>query len=875
MKKRLFSLALVAVLLLSLLVPVLPEVKAENKEPKRAISVVFDNSGSMYMSNYNDYSGNDEMTKAWCRATYAMEVFASMLNEGDVMEIHPMNPAYLNTEGTGPMYVYGDNPLVINGPQDAGKIRDLFLIVANGGAYTPLDSITAAYESLKKMSADEKYLVVLTDGARFYRSANSEAMSESETISVLTSTLGSIDDVKVMYLGMGPANKPGGEDATHIYATAADTSNVLFELTKMCNTIFGRDALPNVTDSMNIDVSMKKVIVFAQGKGADNVTLGSFQSQSQVKVAPSQRGIDPNGAGDSYDPIPYGGIVDNDLGGVIATFGKIPAGSYPVSVGGSYDAIEIYYEPDVRLQLQFTDEAGNPVDPQDCHADTYTLSWYMVDNQTGQKTTSSLLGTPEYNINLYLKDKNGNSKPIPQAQDNQVQLTLEAGDNLTGSFKVTYLERYESESSMQDLDWGPNGLNITPRPVGEVKLSVTGGKDTYQLSTFEQDAVYEITYYCQGEPVTGADLERAEAPTVVVEGGNAKYDIQKTDSGWTVSLKYNGEPADTTCGSQTVTFSGSYTNVDGETGQAAPVTKAFELEDDSHGLKVELQTADTYFVLSSLDSADPVAAKLTVEGMDLDAAQFAATTVKIQIDGMKENVHYTVTPDAESSSYLIRFNPDADIDTTDYTIRAQAQGKDEFGRDISASSTLDISFNSIPLWLKILIWVLAILLIIFLIWAYMNMKVLPKDIRAGKGTFTVEGDLVTGTIRCFLSGGGKKRGTLEVQSPTAMGQPQAKCGYRLELEAISPRRTKSASRRVRVVGITPLSTTNTVSLVIGAWRMAKDPVTNKLVKVGGKPDTPVSFNIGNNCQTTVSAEVLDMINGGEIGCTLVLPLKFF
>ena len=874
MKKRLLSLALVAVMLLSVLVPVLPEVRAE-KQKTKAISVVFDNSGSMYMSDRGDYSGNDEMTKAWCRATYAMEVFASMLNEGDVMQIHPMNPAYLNTEGTGTAYVYGTSPLVINGPQDAAKIRDLFLIVADGGAYTPLDSITAAYESLKKMNADEKYLVVLTDGAQFYRSANSMAMSESETISVLTSTLGNIKDVQVMYLGMGPANKPGGEDATHIYATAKDTKKVLSELTKMCNTIFGRDALPSVTDKMDIDVSMKKVIVFAQGKGADNVTLGSFQSQSQVKVAPSQRGIDPNNVGESYDPIPYGGVVDNDLGGVIATFGAIPAGSYPVSVGGSYDAIEIYYEPDVRLQLQFTDEAGNAVNPQDCYAGTYTLSWYMVDNQTGQITDSSLLGTPKYDIDLQLTDVNGNAKPVPAAQGNQVQLELVAGDNLSGSFLVTYLDRYTSESSMEDLGWGINGLTIGARPVGEVKLSVTGGKDTYQLSTFEQDAVYEISYYCQGEPIIGADLERAETPSVTLEGGNAKYDVQKTDTGWKVTLKYNGEAADTTCGAQKVTFGGSYTNVDGQTGQAAPVTKAFTLEDDSHGLKVELKTEDPYFVLYELDSADPVTAKLTIEGMDLDAAQFAATTVKIQIDGMQENVHYTVTPDAATSSYVIRFNPDADIDTADYTIRVQAQGKDEFGRDITAQHTLDISFNSIPLWLKILLWVLAIALIIFLIWAYMNMKVLPKEIRAGKGTFTVEGDLVTGSIRCFLSGGGKKRGTLEVQSPTAMGQPQAKCGYRLELEAISPRRTKSASRRVRVVGITPLSTTNTVSLVIGAWRMAKDPVTNKLVKVGGKPDTPVSFNIGNNCQTTVSAEVLDMINGGEIACTLVLPLKFF
>lgn len=45
----------------------------------RSIAIVFDNSGSMYMQ------GN----KAWCRATYAIEVFASMMNVGDVLRVYP------------------------------------------------------------------------------------------------------------------------------------------------------------------------------------------------------------------------------------------------------------------------------------------------------------------------------------------------------------------------------------------------------------------------------------------------------------------------------------------------------------------------------------------------------------------------------------------------------------------------------------------------------------------------------------------------------------------------------------------------------------------------------------------------------------------
>ena len=61
----------------------LPSAQAANYskvEKSYDIAVVFDNSGSMY---------NNE---AWCRAKYAMEIFASMLNydKGDKLKIFTM-----------------------------------------------------------------------------------------------------------------------------------------------------------------------------------------------------------------------------------------------------------------------------------------------------------------------------------------------------------------------------------------------------------------------------------------------------------------------------------------------------------------------------------------------------------------------------------------------------------------------------------------------------------------------------------------------------------------------------------------------------------------------------------------------------------------
>ena len=72
--KRCISMLLVVFLLLTCMLTGAPEAHASARAEKaRTIAIVFDNSGSMY----------DVGDMAWCRATYAMEVFASMLNAGD------------------------------------------------------------------------------------------------------------------------------------------------------------------------------------------------------------------------------------------------------------------------------------------------------------------------------------------------------------------------------------------------------------------------------------------------------------------------------------------------------------------------------------------------------------------------------------------------------------------------------------------------------------------------------------------------------------------------------------------------------------------------------------------------------------------------
>jgi hypothetical protein len=101
-------------MLLSLMAPMTVEAAgADKKETKRVIGIVFDNSGSMYV-------GSEEGRKAWCRATYATEAFAAMMNPNDVLLVYPMNPI----EVDGQTYTY-DNPLELN-QSSASKIREIY-----------------------------------------------------------------------------------------------------------------------------------------------------------------------------------------------------------------------------------------------------------------------------------------------------------------------------------------------------------------------------------------------------------------------------------------------------------------------------------------------------------------------------------------------------------------------------------------------------------------------------------------------------------------------------------------------------------------------------------------------------------------------------
>ena len=140
--RRLISLCVAAVVLLSLYLPANAEAVQIST---RVINVVYDDSGSMYTN-----------VDTWCQAKYSMEVFAAMLGETDKMNVYYMSDYVNGTSAQPRISLDGNDGAEVN----VAKIHNEKTVAGN----TPFNSVRKAYLDLQNTTADEKWLVILTDG---------------------------------------------------------------------------------------------------------------------------------------------------------------------------------------------------------------------------------------------------------------------------------------------------------------------------------------------------------------------------------------------------------------------------------------------------------------------------------------------------------------------------------------------------------------------------------------------------------------------------------------------------------------------------------------------------------------------------------------
>lgn len=839
MKKRMMSLLLAAVMLLAVLPQAGLRAEAATKqEPKRVIGIVFDNSSSMYQG---------QNVQAWCRATYAMEVFAAMMNDGDRMQVYPMN----EIEVGGVTYTQ-ENPLEINGPDEAVTLRG---INSPRPGRTPIEAVTAAYEGLMKTQADEKYLIVLSDGEEFYRNNGNLGGNTKMAMEELLSEYSK--DMQVMYLGIGPVAVALDEDdpTTQHYDNAYNSAETTERLAAMCNIIFGRSELPVSGDQITFDVAMSKMIVFVQGDDVSDVSVSGGSKISEHSTHYPEQGTD------NPEWI-YVHKVDDTLQGMIVTYGAFDAGTYSLSYSGDATSVKVYYEPDVDMFVRLLDASGKEVDPSGTlYSGTYYLEYGMQDKNG--PTTSSLLGETKYELTYTI---NGQEYTETPTQSGKLTLELEANETLDARAKVTYLNDYAIE---KDMNWN---IQIQPVPLEELLLTVTGGSDAYPLTELESQAVYEIQASYGGERITGEELKKLTLDATKLTGGNAEWKVlEYTDDVIRLGIFYcGGKAIDTDCGEYELSVTAGYTDKDGQAVSSQPVVKQFTIKDNSSAVSAKFEMEEDYYVQSKLNEAEPIRLVLSLGGAPLTPEQFGQVVAEeIDVDGLACDIQ----PDPDNSCYTIKIRP-REAELGSYKLSCRIQIPNEIGQLSAAKDSATIQIRKYPGWVILVFWILIALIIASIIWAFLNTKVLPKRIAVGKCTFNVDGSGIPGSPTCVYVGGGKKRGSLVITSPRYAANPSAACGFSLELEADSPRRTKSAARSVKVRNVTAMNP-GTTFLKINTFKMIQDPMTEKLVKAVGKADAPIEFTIKNNSNCTVTAEVLDVVSGGTTAVNLTVNLKFF
>ena len=540
--KKLISKLLVFIMLITLAVPagLISQAAEMQKSGARAIYVVFDNSGSMY--------GPGNM--AWSQATYAMEVFAAMMNydNGDQMKIFPMHD--VTTDGTG-----ATSSITVSSISDIAQIHNMYTPQPLGTPYTQVN--TAANELaalLDSGGAAEGWLVVLTDGDFDSDLPATNLQTDLEQKAEMR------DNMYVQYLAMGSDIKTvaDAKEEIGLYSQKVENSSqVINELAVISNRIFERNEYTSLKNdgSLSFDIPLSRLIVFAQGS---DVSINSLKNkegseinlESNYEVSCSS--TDGGGLTSFVTETP---AKDTSLKGQVAVFSDTSAimeGDYTLDVAGA-DSVKIYYEPDVKFGAGLY-RGDDQVDASTIEGGTYSIRVGFINQLTGEFIeNTSLLGEPEYKLTV-----NGEEYGLGGSSGAYQSVEIQAdGDLLEISADVTYLNNYTDHIDMSfqvcTLDMeveAPKSAALKEIPDGSGRMTVEATRN--------------------GEPLTEAQWKNASVDVECKDSEGGEFSIEwevepgEEVSTWTVSPRYkDGDMFSTGIGPADITVSVS-TEIDGQ-----------------------------------------------------------------------------------------------------------------------------------------------------------------------------------------------------------------------------------------------------------------------------------------------------------------------
>lgn len=558
---RISSLLLVLLMLMSVF-PAIPftasAANVTKTEKSYDIAVVFDNSGSMYLDSKTD----------WARAKYTMEIFASMLDyKKDRLTVFPMWE--VTTDGSTPTSnkeKASERPIEITKYSDIEKLSKMYTIVASG---TPFDPVDSAYDYLVgSAKKDEKWLVVLTDG-EFNGIGTNATLLKQELLKKAT------NGIKVHYLGFGSAQSLESDIAKGFYTPSKKATTLEAKLIEACNTIFQRSVLPEDRldgNTLNLDLSMKKLIVFVQGQGAKiNALVDSNGEKINGTLSNEQR---------KYSDVKYGAgnykcQTDTSLYGHVVTFDACAKGKYKLDYTGSREAVQIFYEPDVDVDISFTNSDGQRIEkPEDFAAGEYTVNSKIVDASTREDVTSHELMGKDVKLSTYVKTSKDSER---KEYANGSKITFEPDDSTEVWVEGEYLGKYKI-SSKDDPKWNwLSGLKVKEAAV-DFKINASAEQTWYKLKDHDKWKPIRVALTIEGQPLTEEQLKATQFNVAI--DADLKYRIEEIpgESAFNIYLSQDetGKYIEPEIGKYKLTATATYVDEYGEKNKAPDASVEFE-----------------------------------------------------------------------------------------------------------------------------------------------------------------------------------------------------------------------------------------------------------------------------------------------------------
>lgn len=472
-------------------------VSAEESLPSRAIYVIYDDSGSMYIDDRDP----SVMVDTWSKAKYSMEVFASMLGSKDTMDIYYMSDYSKDGSRNGARIEISGADLPSSNVQ---KIHD----ERTSSGTTPFETVEAAYEDLEKSSADEKWLVVLTDGD--FQKDGVPNSDKSKVTQFMDDFFSKKDeDVSVAFLAMGDDVVPITENRSEniYFEQAQDSSQILQKVTDISNRIFNTNRLNAASDTgkFTLDVPMSQITVFVQGKGAEIEGLkdasGKAAGIMKPAVSVSATETSDNDAHKNNPP-------DASLQGETAVFeGTFPPGEYQVEAKNA-SKIEIYYKPDLAVSAYLTTASGEKItDLRELPTGDYGLHFELVSGIDGSALPQKNVVSQSESGVEYEAVVSNNGKSLGGVYQDGDTIHVEQG-NLDIDVTASFL-KYNTVHTRLNYDvWSSKA--VTFAPVNEDSWTLKG--------TMQADQPLEVQMLVEGAVPSEQEWEQVNVPAVSTVG---------------------------------------------------------------------------------------------------------------------------------------------------------------------------------------------------------------------------------------------------------------------------------------------------------------------------------------------------------------------